>query len=476
MDFLHVEQGKIVDSSNHPIALRGVNVGGWMNMEHFINGYSGSEAHLRTLMRQELGAEKAEFFFDRLLDHFFNENDVRWLQDRGVNLLRLPLNYRHFEDDMQPFEYLEKGFKRLDQTLEWCEKAGIYVLLDLHSVQGWQNGDWHCDNSSRYTQFWGQKQFQDRFYALWKEIARRYKHRPVIAAYDLINEPLSNAPFGRFARDDQYRADWTNYNRIMGEAIAAIRSVDAQHMILLEGDYYSVLFDGMDRPADTNVIFSNHNYIEVGTGDILEYPVVLNGVRWDKDQIAHQFKESEGYRVAQAHNLPLVVSEFGFHNNHASGKTGPQVAGFSDQLAAYNECGVHWTFWTYKDIGSMGWVQLSPECAYTQTVKPLLNAKAMLGTDFGWLGGFTGDVKTHIDGLSSIIGSLLPMVDPSANLRYFSQAAMSTYTADQLQWLFVKAFAGKSETRIDEILQSFEVEHCVESPTLNRMIEERLKF
>lgn len=72
MDKLQVMNGMIVDSSKNPVFLRGVNIGGWMNMENFIDGYPGSESRFRALMKQELGERKASFFFDRFLDHFFN--------------------------------------------------------------------------------------------------------------------------------------------------------------------------------------------------------------------------------------------------------------------------------------------------------------------------------------------------------------------------------------------------------------------
>ena len=41
MERLEVSNGKIVSASGSPVMLRGTCVGGWMNMENFINGYPG---------------------------------------------------------------------------------------------------------------------------------------------------------------------------------------------------------------------------------------------------------------------------------------------------------------------------------------------------------------------------------------------------------------------------------------------------
>jgi len=136
MEFLRVSGRHIIDTKGNRVRLRGTCPGGWMNMEDFINGHPGAEHTLRAQMAEVLGPAKAHFFFDRLLDYFFNEDDVIFLRKAGASVVRIPLNYRHFEDDAAPFKYKEAGFARLDRVLNDCEKHGLYVILDLHSAGG----------------------------------------------------------------------------------------------------------------------------------------------------------------------------------------------------------------------------------------------------------------------------------------------------------------------------------------------------
>ena len=149
MDFLKVKNGAVVDESGNRVRLRGTNSGAWMNMENFMNGFPGCEHRLRFFAKQILGEELGSYFFDSMLGNFFTEADVEYIASLGMNLLRIPLNYRHFEDDMHPFVYKEEGFQMLDKALDWCEKHNVYAILDLHAVQGWQNSDWHSDNYTR---------------------------------------------------------------------------------------------------------------------------------------------------------------------------------------------------------------------------------------------------------------------------------------------------------------------------------------
>ncbi len=462
MDFLHIRNGIVAGAQGQPIMLRGVNIGGWLNMEHFLTGHSGSESSLRRTMAAQLGQEKAAFFFDRLLHYLFNEDDVRFLAGVGVTAIRLPLNYRHFESDAAPGAYLESGFARLDQALAWCERHGIYAILDLHSVPGWQNGDWHCDNSSRHALFWSDKQQQDRFVALWAEFACRYRQRSVVAAYNLVNEPLTNAPFGRFDPDADYNPDWVTLNTLYRRTVDAIRVAGDQHIVMLEGDYYSTKFAGMDAPWDTNLLYSNHNYIEPAIGPLATYPGTLGDTYWDTAAIRSRFVATEGYHFAQAHEAPLLVGEFGLSMDYPSLQVAAKVGVLQDQMLTYNDLGCHWTFWSYKALGSMGWLQTAPDSPYMQAIAPMLEAKAALGVDFGWLGQFGDEVQPHVQALADAIARRLPGLNAQTNFRYLAQAAMSTYTADVLQRLYAQPFENKSETQIDDLLASFALRNCVE--------------
>lgn len=213
---------------------------------------------------------------------------------------------------------------------------------------------------------------------------------------------------------------------------------------------------------------SNHSVIP-------EYPLLLNDTYWDYNKIKEKFIQTEGYRFSQTNHVPLVVSEFSLNVQHVNKKECYQIRAFADQLKTYNQYGVHWTFWTYKDVGEMGWLQVDPQSAYLCTIKPVIVAKEVLQTDLGWLRGFPPEVQQHISALSNKITSFIPGLDLSTNQRYFAQAAMSTYTADQLQILYVRQFVDKSEKEIDEILRSFRIENCIQNEELNTFIKTYLR-
>lgn len=456
MDMLQVRNDKIVDAGGNPVRLRGVCVGGWMNMEHFINGYPGDEHSVRDAVAEVLGAEKGQFFFERMLDYFWGEEDVAFLKRCGATVVRLPLNYRHFERDNAPFAYLDAGFARLDRALGWCAKHGVYAILDLHAVQGWQSSDWHCDNSSRHALFWDHPHFQDRFVALWEEFARRYRGNPAVAGYNVMNEPVTNAPAGRFS--DRYTPNWGVMNRVYRRVVEAIREIDPEHLIFLEGDYFSTLFDGLDAPFAPNLVYSSHNYNAAGFG-----PGPYPNEAWNRARQEEVFSRHEGTRFAQGHNVPLWVGEFGATFNGPTEETLDRVRAIDDQIGVLEAHGAHWTIWTYKDIGTMGTVLVPPDAPYIRAIDGILKAKRELELDMFWMtqAGPTrtremiGDLARHI---SAQIGD--PEIDPETTTRYLAQAALAGFASSLAQPAYAKCFAGMTEAELDETLQSFSFARC----------------
>jgi len=469
--FLTTRGRQIIGAQGQPIRLRGVCVGGWMNMEDFINGHPGAEHTLRATMAETLGPAKAHFFFERLLDHFFNEGDIVFLRACGVNVVRLPLNYRHFEDDLAPFTYKETGFARIDQVLRWCEKHGLYVILDLHAAPGWQNVHWHSDNASRISLLWENRTYQDRFVALWKEFARRYRNAAVVAGYNLLNEPCTNNNRGDYpwniARN--YKPAWDRINSLYRRTVSEIRKIDGRHIIFLEGDNYSSLFSGLEAPFSENLVYSSHNYNAAGFGPG-QYPGMVKSrptaestsERWDLARQESAFASAEGTQFASKHDVPLWVGEFGSPYNGPHGEVDDRYRAIDDQIGVFERHGAHWTTWTYKDVGVMGMQTLDPDSPYIQRIHDLLAKKQALGADdwMSWLPAtpVKDATATLAEQIRQEVGD--PAIDPRLNVRCMTQALLCFYTGTLMQPTYSRLFQGLSEAQLDDTLASFSIAKC----------------
>ncbi len=481
MDLLQIENGKIINTSGKVVNLRGTCIGGFLNLEDFINAYPGTESTLRKHMLDTLGSVKGKMFFDRMADNFFAEDDIAFITASGANCIRIPLNYRCFETDDKPFSYNEEGFKRLDGILKLCEKYSIYVILDMHAAPGWQNCHWHSDNERGVALLWTHKLFQDRFVALWQEFARRYEGRNVVAGYNLINEPSTGNPNGEHAFDfyEHYKPDWDAMNSLYSRTVKAIRDVDPKHIIFLEGDNYSRYFEGLDAPFAANLVYSSHNYTSPGFGSG-PYPGYYQSeaglVYWDKNRQKMDILNCQGYIFSRQHNVPLWVGEFGSQYHGEKEQLHYRLKAMDDQLAVYNECDINWTTWTYKDAGIMGWVTLDPESDYMKIVEPVQQMKRNLGAEnfVAQYWDSPGRVKSRELADLILAESGNYQCQNAANAYTFNYAALTGYAAAMLQPAYARRFANMTETEIDNIMQAFNFKNCIINKDYLEILKQRL--
>ena len=441
MEFLQTKGRDIITESGRKIVLRGTNIGAWMNMEDFMDGFPGVEHRLRYYMNETLSEELGTYFFDSLLDHFFHEEDVKYMASIGVNVLRFPINYRHFEDDMNPFVYKEEGFLMMDKVMDWCEKYGIYVIIDMHAAQGHQNCDWHSDNNMRTSLLWRVKQYQDRLVALWEKLAERYKDRAVVAAYDLLNEPTTNNQYNRMPLP--YVSDWDAMNALNHRLFDAIRAIDPKHIICIEGDDFSRRFVGMDPPYGPNMIYSSHNYSFVTRLHTDVEPYSEEYYRLLKEE----FYGGEWWDYVNKYNVPLWVSEFSIGD---------------DQLDIFKEEDVSWTSWSLKTVGQYGLLHCKKDSPYVKKIQPYM---ALL--DSRWHRSenplarkVTDDIQQLLNSIQDLMLTLLPDFDPFQHDEYFPKTMGDIYIAPLMQHFYVRLFKGCTKEDIDELMDSFTFENC----------------
>jgi len=383
LEFLSVYGDQIVNQSGQTIILKGVGIGGWMNMENFVIGFPANEEAFRISILEVLGEQLYEIFFDEYLHNFFQSEDAEFIRALGFNSIRIPINYRHFEDDMAPFEIKEGGFQHLDRIIRLCVQHKIYAIIDLHALPGYQNQDWHSDNPTHKALFWTHKHFQDRVVNLWQAIADRYKGNPWVAGYNLINEPA----------DPSGKVIIPFYERIMN----AVRVIDPDHIIFLDGNRYSLDFDMFGEPYQ-NVVYAVHDYAWPGFIDGGPYPGITRGEFFDKDRLEATFVARCDYMFT--HKVPIWVGEFGPVYTGDRRLDQERIVLLQDQLDIYTKYRVNWSLWTYKDIGLQGIVMVKPDSTWMKKTNSVLRLKDELGAD-AW-GGIEEKVGEVICPLESI--------------------------------------------------------------------------
>ena len=264
-----------------------------------------------------------------------DERDYQRLRAMGMNLVRFYMHWQTFEAEARPYEYLNDGWAWLDLNIEWARRHGVYLILNFHAPPG------GYQSTGKGDALWAVRDNQLRLAALWRAIAQRYANEPVIAGYDLVNEPLV----------PRHRSQW----QVLAQELAqAIRTVDRRHPVIVErvnavaGDWANDSQMNFVTISDPNLIYTFHCY------DPFEYSHQFASwtqlrnreggayPQWGRDK-AFLKSRLEGYVAwAKRNDVALFLGEFGViracYENQRGG-----LAWMADMVDLLTEAGIPWT-------------------------------------------------------------------------------------------------------------------------------------
>ena len=316
----------------------GVNLGGWLSQSDYEKGH---------------------------LENFITEADIARIAGWGLDHVRLPFDYNVIlgEDS----KVRADGFKYLDRCVEWCEKHGLNIILDLHKTPGFS-----FDKGEREDGFFDNTEYQDIFVGLWIEMAKHYADKADHVAFELLNE----------ITDMKYAITW---NGIAARTIREIQKHAPDTYILVGGIFNNSIFGLtlLDKPESDRIVFNFHYYNpivfthqkapwvdnmrddcemnypdtkEIYLEKTLEYvnEGLAEAVRnFGGDEINASFMEWEmsvAVEVAEKLNVPIYCGEYGVIDRVPDE---PLLRWYRDISSVFNKYGIGRAAWTYreKDFG-----------------------------------------------------------------------------------------------------------------------------
>lgn len=327
--YLHQSGQNIVDGNGNNVLLRGLGLGGWMVQEGYMlqtDAFAGTQWQIREKIKQLIGEANTETFYQAYRNNGITKRDIDSLKAWGFNSVRLPMHYNLYTlpIDQEPVAgqntWLDEGFERTDQLLQWCAENEMYLILDMHATPGGQGKDANIsDYNPAKPSLWESEANKQKLIALWARLADRYKNEPWIGGYDLINEPN-----WAFTGTNQNGCDESSNAPLRSLFIAitnAIRAVDTNHMIILGGNCWGNNYNGMFPLWDNNMVLSWHKYWNANNTGAIQG--ILN--------------------LRTQHNVPLWLGESGENSN----------VWFRDAIALCESQNIGWAWWPLKKIGSI---------------------------------------------------------------------------------------------------------------------------
>ncbi|MBN2601872.1 MAG: cellulase family glycosylhydrolase [Candidatus Marinimicrobia bacterium] len=296
----------IIDGNGNKIILKGYGLGGWLVPEGYMlhaPGY-GSPSSIHNNIEDLIGKDATEAFFKEYRQNYVAEEDIALIAEWGFNSIRLPFHYEFFSPIDSPGVFIEDGFEIIDTLLIWCKKYGLYLILDMHCAPGGQNAG-NISDSDGEARLWTESVNQDRTVEIWKRIATRYAEEEWIIGYDLLNEPVLPEGYGNSVLRDFFIRLTT-----------AIREVDKNHTVYIEGNWYATDFSGLGPRFDSNLVWAFHKY-------------------WNETDLS----SIQQYRNLRTQTItPLWLGETGENSN----------PWFYETVQLMDQYNIGWNWWAHK--------------------------------------------------------------------------------------------------------------------------------
>ncbi len=323
--YVHTRGAEVLDPANHPMQLKGTNLGNWLVPEGYMWRFDGgpqSPKEIENYVVELIGPTRADAFWKTYRKRYVTRDDIQFIKTQGFNSVRVPMHWKLFETDDA------EGFRLLDRVVEWSREAGLYLILDLHAAPGGQTGT-NIDDGHGYPWLFRDPGAQEQTIDLWARVARHYRNEPVIMGYDLLNEPIPNYP--------GYEVLKPLLEPLYQRIAAAIRAVDKHHVLILGGAEWDGDFSVFGQPFDDNTIYQLHKYW-MGVNQATLAPFLA-------------------YR--EKYHVPIWLGESGEN-------TDEWVARFRTLLDTNS---IGWAFWPYKKMqAASAPVSFMPPAGWDQIV------------------------------------------------------------------------------------------------------------
>lgn len=328
--FLKTQGKKIVDGNGNEVLLRGIGLGGWMLQEGYMmqtSGFANTQHALQNTIASLIGDQKMQEFYYEWRANHCTKADVDSLKSWGFNSIRLPMHYNLYtlpiekEAVQGQNTWIEEGFRLTDSLLKWCSENQMYLILDLHAAPGGQGKDAAIsDYDPSKPSLWESTYNKQKMMALWVKIADRYKDEPWLGAYDIINEPNWSFTTGGNQNGCSENSN-APLRLLLKDVTDAIRTVDTNHIVIIEGNCWGNNYNGIFPLWDDNMVLSFHKY-------------------WSGND---QGSISGIMQLRNQYNVPIWCGESGENSN----------VWFTEAIRLFESNNIGWAWWPLKKIGSV---------------------------------------------------------------------------------------------------------------------------
>jgi len=157
------------------------------------------------------------------------------IRQAGFDFVRLPVRWNSHADENAPYAIEPAFFARIDQVLGWALQRNLAVIVDLHNYDELMSNPWGNE---------------DRYLAIWQQVAEHYRDYSGQVLFELLNEPNG-------------QLDAALWNKYAAEALAIVRESNPARDVILGAVNWNAYdwLSTLDVPADEHLMVTYHYYL-----------------------------------------------------------------------------------------------------------------------------------------------------------------------------------------------------------------------
>lgn len=244
-------------------------------------------------------------------DGHWNREYFQQVKSWGANMVRFPVH---------PTAWRQRGkenyLKLLDQGVQWAKEAGLYVIIDWHSIgnlrsEMYQNAMYETTKKETFE--------------FWRTMSQHYKDNTTVACFELFNEPtVQGGQLGTVT--------WQQWKEMNEEIITIIRANGSKAVPLVAGFNwaYDLTPVAKDPINAEGIAYVSHPYP-------MKRPKPWEN-KWTADW---------GY---VAEKYPVVLTEIGFCGADDKGAHVPVISDetYGDAITNYcSQKGISYCVWVF---------------------------------------------------------------------------------------------------------------------------------
>lgn len=258
---------------------------------------------------------------DGVLDHSGLEAETCWgnpkttqelidaVKAKGFNTIRVPVTWFQHVDKENGFKIDEEWLARVKEVVDMCYNSGLYVILNMHHEEGWQNSPTLGEDYDRLKPFVG---------GVWTQLAETFADYDQRLIFESMNEPRATGTSHEWWGPTQAECD--TINKLNADVVDIIRNSDSPY-----AETRLIMLPSYCASSDTtmmskNVIPEGDDYLAASVHAYSPYAFTMDPSVKDHSTFTSGYENElrtilDGVRKTFLDkDIPVVIGEFSASN------------------------------------------------------------------------------------------------------------------------------------------------------------------